>query len=45
MVELKLKVVYIPVNSPSSVPKQSEEGSPPHEDSNEQASLASTISV
>ena len=45
MEEFKLRVVYIPANPPSPVPEESEEGSPPREDSNEHASLASAVSV
>ncbi|XP_057531450.1 vesicle-associated protein 1-3-like [Amaranthus tricolor] len=41
--EFKLRVVYIPANPPSPVPEESEEGSPPREDSNEHASLASAV--
>ncbi|XP_021756307.1 vesicle-associated protein 1-3-like [Chenopodium quinoa] len=41
--EFKLRVIYIPANPPSPVPEESEEGSPPREDVNEQAALASAV--
>lgn len=45
MEEFKLRVIYIPANPPSPVPEESEEGSPPREDENEQAALAAAVSV
>ncbi|KNA22233.1 hypothetical protein SOVF_035920 [Spinacia oleracea] len=41
--EFKLRVIYIPANPPSPVPEESEEGSPPREDENEQAALAAAV--